>query len=149
MKHTARKISQGSYEYRGWWINKDILRNTWLIYAPNTTIRTNEAGTLKEAKVLINRIKRFNHQRYEKPFPLYLLDLKAIPLMLERAKAVNAPIGKLRNIRGPRWHQSSRGQTYVPPRVLRDLRSGRGISLAQAKKIVEKFERQAAEGREV
>ena len=74
---------------------------------------------------------------------------KAIPLILERAKAVNAPIGELRNIKGPRWHQSPMGQTYAPPKVLKDLRNGRRISLAQAKNIVKKFDRQAAEGREV
>ena len=73
---------------------------------------------------------------------------KEIPLMLERAKAVNAPIGQLelRNIKGERWHQSPMGQTYAPPKVLKDLRSGSGISLAQAKSIVKMFERQAAEG---
>lgn len=65
---------------------------------------------------------------------------KAIPELLARAQACAAPIGELRNIKPARWHQSPMGQTYAPPKVLRDLRNGRKLSLAQARQIIVRCE---------
>ena len=67
----------------------------------------------------------------------------AIPALIARAEACGAPIGALRDIKPAKWHQSPMGQTYAPPKVLRDLRNGRRLSLAQAKQIIARWEVQS------
>lgn len=65
---------------------------------------------------------------------------RSIAELLARAKVCGAPIGPLENTSSGRWHQSPMGQTYAPPKVLKDLRTGRRISIAQARQIVTRYE---------
>ena len=66
----------------------------------------------------------------------------AIKSILSRAKACGAPIVPLKNKKPQQWHQSPFGQTHAPAKVLKDERTGRKISLGQAKQILAKFEKQ-------
>ena len=69
---------------------------------------------------------------------------RAIAACLVRARACNAPIGPLENKKRQWWHLSPMGQTHAPAKVLKDLRTGRRISLTQAWQILAKFERKQA-----
>jgi hypothetical protein len=61
MKHTAKKIEAGSYEYRGYEIriteDTDWGQDGWLIIAPDET--SDKTNTLKEAKALIDYTFKF------------------------------------------------------------------------------------------
>ena len=68
----------------------------------------------------------------------------AIKSILSRAKACGAPIVPLKNKKPQQWHWSDIGDdwTHAPAKVLKDERTGRRISLGQAKQILAKFVKQ-------
>ena len=67
--------------------------------------------------------------------------MKAINEILNRASLSGAPITALANKKPASYRVSALGQTHAPAKVLKDGRTGRRISLQQAKQIVEKYER--------
>lgn len=62
--------------------------------------------------------------------------------LINRAKACNAPIEALCEIVGEYRKPHPMGSTHVPAKLFIDTRTGKKISLNQAKQIVDKYERE-------
>lgn len=65
--------------------------------------------------------------------------MKALNKLMIEAKKVNAPLEMAVNPKKSSYRQSYLGQTFSPRKEFIDTRSGRKVSLAQARQIVAKF----------
>lgn len=61
--------------------------------------------------------------------------------VLALAQEVGAPIEIASKVTPERWKQSVFGQTHAPAKMFVDTRTGRKISIGQARQVIKAFER--------